>query len=127
MFLLPSINLQLRPKILALKPGTRVVSNSFDMAGWEADEIADLSRTGECTVSYCNSLLWIVPARVAGSHKTGAGDLVLEQEFQMLKGTLKAGGKSLPVEGRVRGEEVSFTAGGKAYSGRMNGRNLELH
>ena len=126
MFLLPSINLKLRPKILALKPGTRIVSNSFTMDEWKADEIADLSSSGDCTVSYCTSLLWIVPAQVAGTYQTPHGELTLNQRFQNLSGTLATGGATYALEGKVRGEEVSFTAGGTTYQGRMNGKLLEL-
>src|SRR5688500_403871 len=63
MFLLPQINLKLRPKILDLKPGTRIVSNSFTMDDWEADETATV--TEDCT-SWCMAMLWIVPAKVDG-------------------------------------------------------------
>ena len=126
MFLLPQINLKLRPKILALKPGTRIVSNSFDMAAWQADEIADLSGSGACSVSYCTSLLWIVPARVAGTHRLPQGELILKQEFQNLTGSLQTEGKIVSLEGKVRGEDVSFSAGGREYRGRMNGKSLEL-
>ena len=126
MFLLPDINLKLRPKILALKPGTRVVSNTFTMAEWQADETATISEEAGCTSSWCTALLWIVPARAAGSHKLPQGELTLKQEFQMLTGTLKAEGRTLAVQGRVRGEEVSFSAGGREYRGRLNGGRLEL-
>src|SRR5207237_6299653 len=67
MFLLPGINLKLRPKLLALKPGTRVVSNTFTMGDWEADETATVGEG--CDGSWCTALLWIVPARVAGTWK----------------------------------------------------------
>jgi len=126
MFLLPDINLKLRPKILGLKPGTRIVSNSFTMGEWEADETATLSSEAGCTVSWCTALLWIVPARVAGTHKLPQGELVLKQEFQMLSGSLSTEGKSFVVKGRVRGEDVSFSAGGREYRGRMNGKQIEL-
>jgi precorrin-6B methylase 2 len=125
MFLLPDINLKLRPKILALKPGTRIVSNTFTMGEWKADQTADLSS--ECGASYCTALLWIVPARVAGTHKIAPGELALKQEFQVLSGTLRTEGKTVPVTGKVRGEEVSFTAAGREYHGTMNGKQLELH
>jgi SAM-dependent methyltransferase len=127
MFLLPDINLKLRPKILALKPGTRVVSNSFDMGDWEPDQTATLSAEAGCTASWCRALFWIVPARVAGTHKLPAGELTLKQSYQMLSGTLQTGGTTFAVEGRVRGEEISFSAGGRSYRGRMNGKNLELN
>jgi precorrin-6B methylase 2 len=126
MFLLPEINLKLRPKILALKPGTRVVSNTFSMEEWKADESITLSDAQGCTASWCTALLWIVPARVAGSYTTPQGELVLKQEFQLLSGTLRTGGRTLAVDGKVRGEEISFRAGGREYRGRLNGRTLEL-
>jgi len=127
MFLLPQINLKLRPKILALKPGTRIVSNSFTMDDWEADEIANLTPDQGCGTSWCKALLWIVPARVAGDYKTPQGEVVLKQNFQMLSGTLTTAGRTVILDGgRVRGEDISFKAGGKEYRGRLNGRNLEL-
>jgi len=126
MFLLPDINLRLRPKILGLKPGTRIVSNSFDMGDWQADETATLTADAGCSASWCTAHLWIVPARVAGSHKIPQGELTLKQQYQMLTGTLRTEGKTFALEGRVRGEEVAFTAGGRKYAGRMNGKRLEL-
>jgi SAM-dependent methyltransferase len=64
MFLLPDINLKLRPKILDLKPGTRIVSNSFSMGDWKEDDRVDLSRDAGCNVSWCTALFWVVPAKV---------------------------------------------------------------
>ena len=123
MFLLPDINLKLRPKILDLKPGTRVVSNTFTMGDWKADETA--APTG-CDGSWCTALLWIVPAKVAGTYKTPQGEVSLKQEFQMLTGSLRADGKTYALRGRVRGEEVSFKAGGRDFKGRLNGKQLVL-
>src|SRR5262245_59309305 len=88
MFLLPDINLKLRPKILSMKPGTRVVSNTFTMGDWNADDTAELPRGG-CDNSWCTALLWIVPAKVAGSYKVSQGEVTLKQEYQMLSGTLR--------------------------------------
>jgi len=122
MFLLPQINLKLRPKILALKPGTRIASNTFTMDDWQPDA----KFTVDPCDNWCTALLWIVPARVAGSYKLPQGELQLKQEFQMLSGTLASGGRTLGVEGRVRGEEVTFSAGGREYRGRMKGKELEL-
>ena len=127
MFLLPDINLKLRPKILTLKPGTRIVSNTFTMGEWNADETATLDAANGCDASWCTALLWIVPARVGGTWKTQHGDVTFKQQFQMLTGTLRAGGKTLALEGRVRGEDIAFTAGGKEYLGKVNGKRLELH
>ena len=125
MFLLPSINLKLRPKILALKPGTRIVSNSFTMDDWEADETANLGPESGCT-SFCNAYFWLVPANVAGTHALPQGELTLKQQFQALSGSLRTEGKTFALEGKVRGEEITFTAGGRKYIGKMNGKSLEL-
>jgi precorrin-6B methylase 2 len=125
MFLLPDINLKLRPKILDLKPGTRVVSNSFTMGEWTADETAKLDESEGCR-SLCVAYLWIVPARVNGAWKLPQGELTLKQEFQMLTGTLRTGGKSIPLEsGKVRGDEISFTADGVEYRGKAEGNRIE--
>lgn len=126
MFLLPEINLRLRPKILELKPGTRIVSNTFTMGEWEPDQKATLDSKDGCTSSWCTALLWIVPAKVAGTHKLPQGELTLAQEFQKISGTLESGGKSLAVSGRVRGSAVSFSAGGHEYHGIAKGSTLEL-
>ena len=77
MFLLPDINLKLRPKILGLKPGTRIVSNSFTMGDWQADETAELSSSQGCSNSWCTALLWIVPAKVAGTYAVPQGVFAL--------------------------------------------------
>jgi len=126
MFLLPDINLRLRPKILGLKPGTRIVSNSFTMGDWQTDQTVTLTQDTGCSASWCTAHLWIVPARAAGTHRIPQGELTLKQEFQMLTGTLRAEGKTFALEGRVRGEDVTFNAGGRKYIGRMNGKRLEL-
>jgi len=126
MFLLPDINLKLRPKLLGLKPGTRIVSNSFTMDDWKADETVTLDANAGCSTSWCTALLWIVPARVEGSYSLPQGELVLKQEFQMLSGTLTADGRTRALEGRVRGDDITFSAGGKTYRGRVKGKQLEL-
>jgi precorrin-6B methylase 2 len=118
MFLLPEINIKLRPKILNLKPGTRIVSNSFTMEDWEADQTEHIS--GECT-SWCTALLWIVPAKAEGTWTTAQGDLTLKQEFQKLQGTLG----STKIEGKMNGEQITFTAGNKKYTGKVNGNTIQ--
>src|SRR4029453_29599 len=80
MFLLPDINIRLRPKILNLKPGTRIVSNSFTMGDWTADETANVK---EGCASYCTAHLWIVPAKVEGTWKMPQGELALTQKYQI--------------------------------------------
>ena len=119
MFLLPDINLKLRPKILDLKPGTRIVSNSFTMAEWEADQTETI--TGECT-SWCTAYLWIVPAKVGGTWKIGNETLTLSQDFQMVSGTL---GSAPIADGRLRGDEITFTAGGTKYVGKVTGNTMQ--
>jgi SAM-dependent methyltransferase len=126
MFLLPTINMKLRPKLLALKPGTRVVSNTFTMGEWEPDEKVTLDQRTGCDATYCTALLWIVPAQVGGVHKTPRGDLTLKQEFQMVTGTLRTDGDTLPVEGKVIGQDVVLRVAGREVRGRVNGGRLEL-
>jgi precorrin-6B methylase 2 len=121
MFLLSSINLKLRPKILDLKPGTRIVSNTFTMGDWEADETATVENN-----YYNTALLWIVPAKVEGAWKLLQGELTLKQEFQKLSGTLKTGRNSTSIiDGRLRGDQISFSAGGAQYIGRVKGDSIE--
>jgi precorrin-6B methylase 2 len=119
MFLLPSINMQLRPKLLDLKPGTRIVSNTFTMEDWEADETATI--TDGCTGSWCTALFWVVPAKVEGTWQMPQGDLKLTQKFQMLSGTLG----STPVKGRLRGDQITLEAGNVRYTGRVNGNSMQ--
>ena len=119
MFLLPSINMKLRPTILNLKPGTRIVSNTFTMEDWQADETQTINDSG-CT-SWCTALLWIVPAKVEGSWQLPQGELKLSQQFQVLTGTL---GATPITEAKVRGREVTFTAGGVKYTGHVDGTTM---
>jgi precorrin-6B methylase 2 len=123
MFLLPQINMKLRPKILDLKPGTRVVSNTFTMEDWEADET---STVGNGCESWCTALLWIVPAKVQGTWTLPQGELTLTQTFQKISGTLKSGATPTPIaNGRLRGDEITFVAGGSTYTGRVNGNAMQ--
>jgi precorrin-6B methylase 2 len=122
MFLLPEINLKLRPKILDLKPGTRIVSNSFTMGEWQDDDTATVSAG--CT-NWCTAHLWIVPAKVAGSWKLSQGDLTLKQEFQMISGSLNGGGKNMAVtNGKMHGDQISFSVGAAQYTGKVNGSSM---
>lgn len=123
MFLLPDINLRLRPKILDMKPGTRVVSNTFTMGEWTADETVSAP---ECK-QYCTAYYWIVPAKVEGTWRLGEdGELTLKQQFQMVSGTVKHGNVVAPITaGKLTGDEITFTAGGREYKGRVNGDLIE--
>ncbi|HUF79674.1 MAG TPA: class I SAM-dependent methyltransferase [Burkholderiales bacterium] len=124
MFLLPEINLKLRPKILDLKPGTRLVSNSVPMAEWKHDRSVEATSKEGCT-SYCTAYLWIVPAKVGGDWKLGDGELTLKQEFQMITGKLKAGGRETSIRGRLNGDVITFKAGNAQYSGRVAGDTIK--
>jgi len=118
MYLLPQLNVKLRPKILDLKPGTRIVSHAFTMEEWMADQ----------TDSFDNrtAYLWIVPAKVEGVWQTPQGELNLKQNFQMIAGSLRTGGNTVNVQnGKLRGDQISFTAGGAEYSGTIRGNNME--
>ena len=120
MFLLPQINLKLRPKLLDLKPGTRIVSNTFTMEDWQADETATVEdglhqlvhgpASGSC------------PPRWKARGKLGNGELALTQQFQMVSGTL--GGKPI-ADGRLRGEQITFTVGDAQYTGTVNGTTMQ--
>ncbi len=123
MFLLPDINIRLRPKILDLKPGTRIVSNSFTMGEWSADDTVNVK---DGCVSYCTAYLWIVPAKVEGSWQLAQGALTLKQSFQMISGTLKTGNNSTPIaNGKLNGDQITFNAGGVLYTGRVSGNVME--
>lgn len=118
MFLLPSINEELRPKILDLKPGTRVVSNTFPMGDWEPDVSEQV--TADCQ-TYCTALLWVVPAKVEGTWKVGDQQLELKQTFQRLTGKL---GNAEITDARLNGTEITFTANGTRYTGQVNGKTM---
>ena len=120
MFLLPSINMKLRPKILDLKPGTRIVANTFTREDWQADET--FTVTDGCTSSWCTALLWIVPAKVAGTWNTPNGALTLTQNFQVISGTLG----NQAIQGRLNGSEITFTAGSTKYTGTVDGNTMKI-
>ena len=123
MYLLPQLNLKLRPKILDLKAGTRIVSHAFTMDDWRADETV----TSQDNASYSRTAyLWIVPAKVEGTWKTAQGEITFKQTFQMLSGSVKNGSSTVAIEtGRLRGDQITFTAGGTEYTGRVSGATIE--
>ena len=123
MFLLPDINRRLRPKILDLRPGVRVVSNTFDMGDWTPDQVQEAG--GECT-SYCRALLWIVPAKVEGKWKTADGEITFEQRYQMVTGSVRAGSSMESIsQGKIDGEQITFTAGPVVYMGKISASAIE--
>ena len=122
MYLLPNVNLKLRPKVLDLAPGTRVVSHAFDMGGWESDAHQQVG-------SY-NVYLWIVPAKVDGQWRVSEpdGDVAVnfKQEFQKVHGTAKKDGQQpVPVAGVLRGNVIRFAVGqgseAQQHVGRVQG------
>jgi hypothetical protein len=122
LYLLPSLNVKLRPTILKMKPGTRVVSHAFSMEDWQADETA--------TVEGRTAYLWIVPAQVNGRWQMpGGGELTLKQSYQMISGTLKQGQKESAVKGQLSGERISFAldadGGRREFSGQVSGNAMQ--
>jgi len=121
LFLLPSNLLQLRSKFLELRPGSRIVSNTFYIQDWNPDQTVTIE---DCS-SWCTALLYIVPAKVAGTWRLPQGELTLTQDFQMVSGTLTSGGQSSSVAGRLRGDQITLTSGSQEYSGVVRGNAIE--
>jgi hypothetical protein len=131
MYLLPALNLKLRPKILDLRPGTRVVSHAFNMEDWQPDQTV--------TVEGRDAFLWIVPAKVEGAWKLGvpAGsgeeswNVRLGQQFQVLSGRAQNGDKSFNLaDGRLRGANIRFAfvdgnGAKREFSGQVRGDRME--
>ena len=125
LFLLPSNLLQLRPKFLALAPGSRIVSNTFLIADWPPD--ASVSTDDGACEMWCEAHLWIVPAQAGGRWRIDGGELSLTQNYQKLTGTLTVDGRPTAVAGTMRGEEFELTNGGTKWEGRVrNNGTLEL-
>jgi hypothetical protein len=119
LYLLPSLNLRLRPTILDMKPGTRVASHAFNMAEWEADETANIEGR--------QAFLWVVPAKVTGNWTVQLSgqtrELALQQSFQMLSGNIKSGAESSTIaDARLRGDEVRFSMMEKGMKREFTGR-----
>jgi SAM-dependent methyltransferase len=123
MFLLPELNLRLRPRILALKPGTRVVSNTFTMGDWLADETATVA---EGCSRWCTALLWIVPAKVEGTWLSSRGEFRFKQEYQLISGTVTSASDSAVIaSGLLRGDGINFNVREARYTGRVIGNVIE--
>jgi SAM-dependent methyltransferase len=125
LFLLTDNLRRLQPKFLDMKPGTRIVVNTFTIPDWEPD--AKETIGGDC-MSWCTALLWIVPAKVEGAWRmtVSPGDLLLQQKFQIVTGTLNLNGQVHEItNGRLRGDELSFTANGVGYTGQVKGDTIE--
>lgn len=116
LFLRKDINIKLRPKLLTLAPGTRIVSNIFDMGEWRADTTVDVEDGGYYFRNHVIHL-WTVPARAGGLWRLPNGTLALKQKYQMITGTLETDGTAEPVDGELSGKNIRFTAGGRRYTG----------
>jgi SAM-dependent methyltransferase len=126
-YLLPELNLKLRPKLLAMKPGTRIATHAFNMGDWEPDETA--------VVNGYRGYLWLVPAHVAGTWKIRAGasqyELTLRQKYQKLEGFMVLGADRTGLrESRLAGSEIHFAVndrGGvvREFSGRVQPKGIE--
>jgi SAM-dependent methyltransferase len=122
LFLLPDNLRKLKAKFQALRPGTRIVTNGYEIDGWEPEEVGKL--TVNCT-SWCTAYLYIVPPRVSGTWRLPEGQLRLEQDFQKLSGTLTANGQTVPIaHARLTGNRISFTVGMNRYEGRVSGKEM---
>src|SRR5688572_10128819 len=121
LFLLPSNLLQLRDKFANLRPGTRIVSNTFSIQDWTPEKTETLN---DCS-SWCTVMLYIVPAKVNGTWKLQQGELALQQTYQTVSGTLTTAGKSVPVTGKLRGAQISWSANGQEYPGVVKGNQIE--
>jgi len=118
LFLLPDINLRIRPQILDMRPGTRIVSNTFMMGSGEDEWVPDETRRfSEDCVSWCTAHLWIVPAKVNGKWTMNGQALTLNQKFQNVTGTM---GAVAITEGKLNGTSIAFTAGGTTYTGTVS-------
>jgi hypothetical protein len=125
LYLLPSLNLKLRPTILDMKPGTRVVSHAFTMDDWAADMVD--SADGR------TAYMWIVPAKVGGIWKIDAGgtrnyEAQFTQQFQNIGGSAKAGGKIVQLSNaKLRGDTITFVISDdtkREFTGKVDGNRM---
>jgi Methyltransferase domain len=122
LFLLPANLAKLAPKFLELKPGTRIVNNGYRIPGWDEDDSTNVG--GNC-VTWCTAYLYLVPARVAGAWRLANGVIGFTQEFGTLSGTLvSSDGRRTTVQGTVKGDQIRFSAGLDAYTGRVRGDEI---
>ena len=112
MYLLPEVNLQLRPRLLALQPGTRIVSHDWDMGQWQPERtiVVDAPDKAVGLEKKSRVHLWVVPAPLAGHWCAAGHGLRLEQSFQMLRGQWARGTARRALEARIDGRVVQLEA-----------------
>lgn len=119
LFLLPDNLRKLTPKFVDMKPGSRIVSNTYEIPGWPADASETVR---EACAAFCIVFLYVVPAKVAGNWRLPDGELNFTQDYQRIGGSFDFNGINLPLEnGRMNGAEIRFSANGIEYSGRVDG------
>lgn len=124
LFLLPSNLEKLAPKFIKLKPGARIISNTYEIGGgWEPDETV---RAEPC-LSWCITHLYVVPAQAAGTWRMANGEwLFLDQSFQKIYGTFQIDGTAVTIEnGKLHGNEIRFNVNDVEYAGRISGNSME--
>ena len=140
-YLLPEMNLKLRSKIMALKPGTRLVAHDYHFGEWDPEEQRELivpgKTVGQPGISFI--FYYVVPARIPGKWQSlvniGGRDTPLEfnlvQEFQELEGSVEIRDRKAELRGRILGTEVTMVAGGRSgvprheFKGRIEGENIK--
>ena len=128
MYLLPHLNLKLRPTLLKMKPGTRIVSHAFDMNEWEADE--------KVSQEYAHAFMWVVPSPVEGTWTLQEVDskaqvqLDIQQSFQRIGGSITERGRKTPLLGaQLRGDKIAFQYMGadqqlRSVTAQVNGNKM---
>ncbi len=143
MYLLPRVNLELRPKLLELKPGTRLVSHDFDMGDWKADQSVRMEASDKYSGAGGDSdiFFWVVPAKVSGGWRSQlmvAGkpqvyEFSLEQKYQMASGSVRVNGRAVRIQDiKLRGADLSFSFAAEVngtsvkheFSGRIDGSRI---
>jgi len=123
MFLLTDLNRRLKPRLLELKPGTRIITNTFSIDDWDYDEKEELNDEN---VSWRTAYMWIVPAKVEGLWKFNGGEMVLNQTYQVVSGNMTIGKETHPIkEGKLRGNVLSFTCNGATYKCTVNNNAMK--
>lgn len=124
LFLLP-VNLnRLAPKFLDMTPGTRIAGNTFGIDDWEPDDRFTLDDSSDCS-SWCEALLWVVPAKAAGTWKMASGTMTLTQKYQMIQGSITTDdGTHAIANTALTGADITFIAGGLTYQGKIDGNTI---